>query len=225
MGDLLRSDQEEIGSHQRGRFSVSPTQTRLRAKKVRKGKARAVTIESDIEMKAAEPYRYAPPASPVPLPRTAVGTSGSAGQLGQSGGRPPPPPPPRDPASRRTASASSHRSSPKPNRRGKDRAAGNGDPNSGDSSSHDNDDSAHDDGDLSDASDNYVRRRRRTTTSPPRLPHDTESAGIRWKEPDAPNPPTLSIKRGQNYRLYIDGCEIYFSLRESRFRTEKHRIF
>ena len=176
-------------------------------------------------MEAAEPYRYAPPASPVPLPRPAEGTPRTAKEPGQSGGRPPPPPPPRDPASRRSESASSHRSTPKPNRKGKDRAAGNGDLNPGDSSSHDNDDSDHDDGDLSDASDNYVRRRRRTTTSPPRLPHDTEATGVRWKEPDAPNPPTLSMKRGQDYRPYIDGCENYFSLRESRFRTEKHRIF
>src|SRR5437762_8965017 len=136
-------------------------------------------------MGAAEPYRYAPPTSPVSLPRPAVGTTRSAEEPGQSGGRPPPPPPPRDLASRRAESASSHRSSPKPNHKGKDRAAGNGDPNPGDSSSHDNDDSDDDDGDLSDAFDNYVRRRRRTITSPSRLLYDTESAGIRWKEPDA----------------------------------------
>src|SRR5205085_8160886 len=131
-----------------------------------------------------------------PLPRPAVGTPRTAEEPGQSGGGPPPPPPPRIPASRRSESASSHRSSPEPNRKGKDRAAGNGDPNPGDSSSHDNDDSDHDDGDLLNASDNYVRRRRRTITLLSRLLHDAESAGIRWKEPDAPNPPTLSMKRG-----------------------------
>ena len=146
---------------------------------MRKGKARAVTVESDIEMEAAELYRYAPPASPVPLPRPAEGTPRTAKEPGQSGGRLPPPPPSRDPASRRSESASSHRSTPKPNRKGKDRAAGNGDPNPGDSSSHDNDDSNYDDGDLSNAFDNYVRRRRRTTILSLRLSYNTKIVGVR----------------------------------------------
>jgi hypothetical protein len=32
------------------------------------------------------------------------------------------------------------------------------------------------------------------------------------------------MKRGQDYRPYVEGCELYMRLQSSRFPTEEHRV-
>jgi hypothetical protein len=155
--------------------------------------------------------------------RTASEPSGSA----------PPPPSPNEPPPRAPRSASpdpsSHHSSPRPSRKDKDkgRAAGSGDPNPGDeSSSNDSDDSASSssDSDLSDAFSDFMRRRRRITISPPRLSSGYRSAAAATREPKANSSLYFRMKRGEDYRPYVEGCECYMDLQASRFPTEKHRI-
>jgi hypothetical protein len=148
-----------------------------------------------------------------------------------SGSAPPPPPSSRVPPSAASAfyHHSSHHSFPKPSRKNKDkgRAAGSDDSNSGDeSSSNDSDDSvsSSSDSDLSDAFSDFMRRRRRTTTSPPRLPFGYRATISATREPKANPPPYFRMKRGEDYRSYVEDCECYMNLQASRFSTVKHRI-
>jgi hypothetical protein len=180
----------------------------------------AARLQAHIDALAGTGRIPTPPARPPP-PRAAQ----------PSGSAPPPPPPPRAPPSAASASYhhSSHHSSSKPSRKnkGKASAARSGDPNSGDeSSSNDSDDSASSssDSDLSDASSDFMRRRRRTTTSPPRLLFGYRTAAAATREPKANSPPYFRMKRGEDYRPYVEGCECYMILQASRFSTEKHRI-
>jgi hypothetical protein len=32
------------------------------------------------------------------------------------------------------------------------------------------------------------------------------------------------MKRGQDYRLYVEGCELYMKLQSSRFLSKEHRV-
>jgi hypothetical protein len=155
--------------------------------------------------------------------RTASAPSGSA----------PPPPPPNEPPLRAPRSASpdpsSHHSSPRPSRKnkGKGRAAESGDPNPEDeSSSHDSDDSvsSSSDSDLFDAFFDFMRRRRRTTTSSPRLLFDYRTAAAATRESKVNSSLYFRMKRGEDYRSYVEDCECYMDLQASRFPTEKHRV-
>ena len=44
------------------------------------------------------------------------------------------------------------------------------------------------------------------------------------KEPDAADPLKFDMKRGKDFRPYIDGCELHMELRANRFSDERIKI-
>jgi hypothetical protein len=148
-----------------------------------------------------------------------------------SGSAPPPSPPSRAPPSAASASYHhfSHHSFSKPSRKnkGKASAARSGDLNpENESSSNNSDDSvsSSSDSDLSDAFFDFMRHRRRITTSSPRLLFGYRIAIAVIRESKANSSSHFRMKRGEDYRSYVEGCECYMDLQVSRFLTEKHRI-
>src|SRR5947208_10233878 len=44
------------------------------------------------------------------------------------------------------------------------------------------------------------------------------------KEPPCPDPSKFNMKKGKDFRLYLEGCERYIRLKINRFQTEKVKI-
>ena len=44
------------------------------------------------------------------------------------------------------------------------------------------------------------------------------------KEPPCPDPPKFNMKKGKDFRPYLEGCERYIRLKINRFQTEEAKI-